>query len=154
MLALSASLSCSLRGHSGERDGGAGRRRGGRSLVAPGRSAGDVCTHTHTYSNARQFILVHCMSQQFLFRSLPTRLLSRWWGGLMECQLLPWLRRPLLGTYVWVFGCNMAEAKVEDLREYSSFSALFTRELKEGVRPVSADCELVSALPVTSRISG
>lgn len=62
----------------------------------------------------------------------------------MEKELPHWLRRPLLGLYVWTFGCNMEEAELEDLREYTSFMALFTRELKEGARTISPEYPLVS----------
>ena len=75
--------------------------------------------------------------QLALFRQLPARLLSRTWGNVTAKKLPIWLRRPILGLYVWIFGCKMEEAQVEDLREYSSLLALFTRELKDRARRVS-----------------
>lgn len=81
--------------------------------------------------------------QLTLFRQLPARILSRWWGQVMETPLPRWLRRPLLGGYVWLFGCNMREAKQERVEDYESFAALFTRELKRGARPITSQQQLV-----------
>ena len=86
-----------------------------------------------------------CM-QLFLFRLLPARLLSRTWGRTMSLELPLWLRRPVLGLYVWTFGCKMEEAVVEGLEGYGSLMELFTRELKEGARTVSCEHSLVSTL--------
>ena len=57
----------------------------------------------------------------------------------MEREIPAWLRSPLLGVYVRVFGCRMEEAVQQELAEYESFSALFTRQLRAGTRPVSTD---------------
>lgn len=64
---------------------------------------------------------------------------------MMEKELPVWLRRPLLGLYVRVFNCNMEEAVEEELMRYVSFSDLFTRQLKEGTRPISSDHSLVGS---------
>lgn len=61
----------------------------------------------------------------------------------MDTSLPRWLRRPLLGSYVWLFGCNMHEAKEEKLEDYESFAALFTRELKRDARPITSRNQLV-----------
>ena len=82
--------------------------------------------------------------QLALFRQLPARMLSRTWGRINSKELPTWLRRPLLGLYVWMFGCNMSEAQVEDVREYGSLVELFTRQLKHGTRDVSREHPLVS----------
>ena len=84
--------------------------------------------------------------QLVLFRQLPSRLLSRTWGKLTSKELPRWCRGPVLGLYVWAFGCNMEEALIEDIREYPSLSKLFTRQLKEGARVVSSECLVVSSL--------
>ncbi len=65
------------------------------------------------------------------------------WGDVTSTELPLWLRRPVLGLYVWAFGCKMEEAVEEDLRAYRSLLALFTRELKDGVRRVSQGHPLV-----------
>lgn len=62
----------------------------------------------------------------------------------MDTELSSWLRRPLLGLYVWMYSCNMSEAEESDLRKYVSFSHLFVRKLKETSRPVDAAHILVS----------
>ena len=87
------------------------------------------------------FVLI---PQLALFRQLPSRMLSRTWGRVNSIQLPVWSRRPLLGLYVWMFGCNMSEAQVEDLREYTNLVELFTRQLKRGARDVSREHPLVS----------
>lgn len=88
---------------------------------------------------------VFCILQLALFRQLPSRLLSRTWGRLTSKELPKWSRRPVLGLYVWAFGCDMEEALIEDIREYPSLSKLFTRQLKEDARVVSSDCLVVSS---------
>ena len=64
----------------------------------------------------------------------------------MALELPHWLRRPVLGLYVWTFSCKMEEAVVEELGAYGSLMELFTRELKKGARTVSREHPLVSAL--------
>lgn len=81
-----------------------------------------------------------------MFNLLPTRQLSRVWGTLTDSQLPLWLRRPVLGLYVWAFDCKMEEAVVEDLKCYQSLTELFTRRLKNGTRSVSDHHELVGRL--------
>ena len=83
--------------------------------------------------------------QLALFRQLPSRMLSRTWGEITSKELPKWCRRPVLGLYVWAFGCDMEEALIEDIREYPSLSKLFTRQLKEGARVVDSECLVVSS---------
>ncbi len=87
-------------------------------------------------------------SQLALFRLLPARMLSRLWGRINRKELPSWLRRPVLGLYVWAFGCDMTEAQVEDLTQYSNLVELFTRKLKPGARDVSKFHQLVPELSV------
>lgn len=42
-----------------------------------------------------------------LYRSFPTRLLSRAWGRLNGMDLPTWLRKPIYSLYIWTFGVNM-----------------------------------------------
>ncbi len=81
-----------------------------------------------------------------LFQRFPARALSRIWGSIAAKELPKWCRQPVLGLYVWLFGCKMEEAVIEDIREYPSLLKLFTRQLKDGARTISAECSLVSAL--------
>ena len=68
----------------------------------------------------------------------------------MEREIPAWLRSPLLGVYVRVFGCRMEEAVQQELAEYESFSALFTRQLRAGTRPVSTDSLVCVCVAVSS----
>ncbi|XP_037548376.1 phosphatidylserine decarboxylase proenzyme, mitochondrial isoform X1 [Nematolebias whitei] len=80
-------------------------------------------------------------SQVALYRSFPTRLLSRTWGRLNGVELPTWLRKPIFSLYIWTFGVNMQEAAVEDLHHYKNLGEFFRRRLKPAVRPVcSASC--------------
>lgn len=99
------------------------------------------CKDPQLFRNIPMFLLLALCThhQLYLFRQLPTRMLSRSWGHITAKDLPRWLRRPLLGLYVWLFDCNMEEAAVRDLQDYSSLQALFTRELKEGARRISSN---------------
>ncbi|XP_061590579.1 phosphatidylserine decarboxylase proenzyme, mitochondrial isoform X3 [Cololabis saira] len=79
-----------------------------------------------------------------LYRSFPTRLLSRAWGRLNELDLPTWLRKPIYSLYIWTFGVNMQEAAVEDLHQYKNLGEFFRRRLKPAVRPVCASSCLIS----------
>lgn len=87
--------------------------------------------------------------QLSLFRQLSTRALSRTWGALTRQEIPTWLRRPLLGFYVWAFGCKMEEAEEPDLVAYSSLTELFTRKLKTTARLIAKECQLVSPVDGT-----
>ncbi|XP_062814931.1 phosphatidylserine decarboxylase proenzyme, mitochondrial-like isoform X4 [Anolis carolinensis] len=78
------------------------------------------------------------LSRVWLYRSLPTRLVSRAWGRLSRVELPVWLRGPVLGLYAWAFGVDLREAAEEDLRHYASLSHFFARRLKPHARPLHA----------------
>ncbi|KAG8597067.1 hypothetical protein GDO81_002158 [Engystomops pustulosus] len=71
-----------------------------------------------------------------IYKSVPTRLLSRAWGRLNQVELPTWLRKPVYSLYIWTFGVNMKEAAVEDLHHYRNLSEFFRRKLKPQARPV------------------
>ncbi|XP_066546107.1 phosphatidylserine decarboxylase proenzyme, mitochondrial isoform X1 [Amia ocellicauda] len=75
-------------------------------------------------------------SRVALYKSIPTRLLSRAWGRLNQVELPTWLRKPVYSLYIWTFGVNMREAAVEDLQHYRNLSEFFRRKLKPQTRPV------------------
>ncbi|KAG2470710.1 PISD decarboxylase, partial [Polypterus senegalus] len=75
-------------------------------------------------------------SRVALYKSIPTRLLSRAWGRLNQVELPMWLRKPVYSLYIWTFGVNMKEAAVEDLQHYRNLSEFFRRKLKPQARPV------------------
>ncbi|KAL6096393.1 pisd [Pungitius sinensis] len=83
-------------------------------------------------------------TQVALYRSFPTRLLSRAWGRLNGVELPTWLRRPVYSLYIWTFGVNMQEAAVEDLIHYRNLGEFFRRRLKPAVRPLCANSCLIS----------
>ncbi|XP_060048761.1 phosphatidylserine decarboxylase proenzyme, mitochondrial isoform X2 [Erinaceus europaeus] len=85
-----------------------------------------------------------------LYKSVPTRLLSRAWGRLNRVELPRWLRRPVYGLYIWTFGVDMTEAAEQDLRRYRNLSEFFRRRLKPQARPVSGLHGVVS--PADGRI--
>ena len=69
------------------------------------------------------------------------------------------LVRPVIRAYIRFFGVDMSEARRTEVDEYECFNDFFTRELRPGVRPVSADADaLVSpcdaALSTFGRIDG
>ncbi|XP_047425605.1 phosphatidylserine decarboxylase proenzyme, mitochondrial isoform X2 [Mugil cephalus] len=83
-------------------------------------------------------------TQVALYRSFPTRFVSRAWGRLNRVDLPLWLRKPIFSLYIWTFGVNMQEAAVEDLHHYRNLGEFFRRRLKPAVRPVCASSCLIS----------
>ncbi|KAM7004551.1 LOW QUALITY PROTEIN: phosphatidylserine decarboxylase proenzyme, mitochondrial [Passerculus sandwichensis] len=84
------------------------------------------------------------MSRVALYKSVPTRLLSRAWGRLNQVELPTWLRKPVYSLYIWTFGVNMKEAAVEDLHHYRNLSEFFRRKLKPQARPVCCVHSVIS----------
>lgn len=83
-------------------------------------------------------------TQVALYRSFPTRLLSRAWGRVNRVELPTWLRKPVYSLYIWTFGVNMQEAAVEDLHYYRNLGEFFCRRLKPAVRPLCTSSCLIS----------
>ncbi|KAI8582096.1 hypothetical protein K450DRAFT_184931 [Umbelopsis ramanniana AG] len=75
--------------------------------------------------------------------ALPLRSMSRLWGAFNSINIPEFLRPAGFKLYSWIFGCNLDEMKVKDLKAYPNLSAFFYRELEEGARPV-ANAPLVS----------
>ncbi|XP_041348176.1 phosphatidylserine decarboxylase proenzyme, mitochondrial-like isoform X4 [Gigantopelta aegis] len=75
---------------------------------------------------------------------MPLKTMSRWWGQFNELCLPVFLRRPILGLYIWMFNVNLAEAQVENLRDYKNLGEFFRRTLKPNVRIVDDDHILTS----------
>ena len=70
------------------------------------------------------------------YKMLPLNSLSRAWGKVHDVDLPVWSRTALLGAYVKVFGCDLNEAVVQDLKEFRNLGELFRRSLKKEVRPI------------------
>ncbi|XP_067649761.1 phosphatidylserine decarboxylase proenzyme, mitochondrial-like isoform X4 [Haliotis asinina] len=74
--------------------------------------------------------------QVTLYRKMPLKVISRLWGRFNDIHLPVFLRHPLLSIYVWMFGCNLSEAEIEDLKHYRNLGEFFRRRLKPNVRPI------------------
>ncbi|KAF2355369.1 Phosphatidylserine decarboxylase eukaryotic type 1 [Trinorchestia longiramus] len=93
-----------------------------------------------------------CLAQPWeveAYKLLPLRHFSRLWGWVNNFELPYWCRSTILGSYVRTFGCDMTEAEVEDVMQYSSLSSLFRRSLKPSVRPVCPVSGLTSPVDGT-----
>ncbi|XP_018014799.1 phosphatidylserine decarboxylase proenzyme, mitochondrial isoform X2 [Hyalella azteca] len=84
-----------------------------------------------------------------VYKLLPLRHFSRFWGWINDIELPLWCRSTVLGSYVRTFGCDMTEAEVEDILQYNSLSSLFRRSLKPSSRPVNAASALTSPVDGT-----
>ncbi|MCY1485126.1 Phosphatidylserine decarboxylase proenzyme [compost metagenome] len=69
---------------------------------------------------------------------LPHHLLSRLIGCAAECRA-PWFKDRLIPWFARRYQVDMSEARVEELSAYEHFNAFFTRELKDGARPLDSD---------------
>ncbi|KAM9527096.1 phosphatidylserine decarboxylase proenzyme, mitochondrial isoform 1-T1 [Guaruba guarouba] len=114
-------------GSAGREKGGSGRERKAGRRRRPGWAVGAAGPQ-----------------QVALYKSVPTRLLSRAWGRLNQVELPTWLRKPVYSLYIWTFGVNMKEAAVEDLHHYRNLSEFFRRKLKPQARPVCCVHSVIS----------
>ena len=71
-------------------------------------------------------------------RILPKHALSRMIGRVAESKR-PWLKNILIKCAIAAFNINMQEAKSDNLDDYDSFNAFFTRALKDAARPIHTD---------------
>ncbi|XP_072314002.1 phosphatidylserine decarboxylase proenzyme, mitochondrial isoform X2 [Eucyclogobius newberryi] len=83
-------------------------------------------------------------TQVALYRSFPTRVISRVWGKINAVDLPKFLRKPIYSLYIWTFGVNMQEAAVEDLHFYKNLGEFFRRQLKPAARPLCSSTCLTS----------
>ena len=73
---------------------------------------------------------------------IPQHALSRLVGWFASTKI-EFIKNLFIKNFAKKFGINMSEAKIEDLEAFASFNDFFTRELKDGARPI-ADTKLVS----------
>ena len=71
-------------------------------------------------------------------RVLPKHALSRIIGTIAESKR-PWLKNLLIKRAISAFGINMQEAASDNIEDYESFNAFFTRALKDDARVVDGD---------------
>jgi len=69
---------------------------------------------------------------------LPQHLLSRLVYAFMRIRLAP-IKNAQIAVIGSVFGVHWAEAKIENISDFETFNAFFTRELKPDVREVDPD---------------
>lgn len=87
----------------------------------------------------------------FMQYILPHHTLSRLIGRLAECEA-PWFKNRLIAWFIKRYHVDMSEALVEDPRAYRHFNDFFTRELKDGIRPID-DSEKAVVSPADGAIS-
>lgn len=80
---------------------------------------------------------------------LPKQILTRIAGRFADAQC-GWLTHAAIRRFAARYSVNMNEAAEPDLSRYTSFNAFFTRELRDGARPLAA-AQLTS--PVDGAIS-
>jgi phosphatidylserine decarboxylase len=73
---------------------------------------------------------------------IPQHALSRLVGWFASTKI-EFIKNLFIKNFAKKFDVNMSEAKIEDLETFENFNDFFTRELKEGARPI-ADSKLVS----------
>lgn len=69
---------------------------------------------------------------------LPKHLISRLLGRLAQAQA-GFVTTQLITWFARYFKVNLAEAKLTSPKDYKTFNDFFTRELKEGARPIESD---------------
>lgn len=82
---------------------------------------------------------------------MPKHLLSRLAGKLAAAEL-GWFSHLLIRLFIKAYKIDMTEAKAESPSAYVSFNDFFTRELKDDIRPLAAESNIV-AHPVDGTIS-
>ena len=82
---------------------------------------------------------------------MPKHLISRLVGKLAAAKL-GWFSHFLINRFINAYGINMREAQFERAEDYASFNEFFTRPLKDGIRPLATEANIV-AHPVDGCIS-
>ena len=71
-------------------------------------------------------------------RLLPKNLVSYWFGKLVSIELPNFLAQFFVSSFASYYKINLNEAE-KNIADYKSIQALFTRKLKNGVRPIQAN---------------
>lgn len=69
---------------------------------------------------------------------LPQHTISRLVGWCAEARV-PWFKNLFIAWFIKKYRVNMAEAAVEDYREYQTFNDFFIRKLKTNARTIATD---------------
>lgn len=96
------------------------------------------------------------MNLKYLFAVLPQYVLphhalSVLMSKLTHCQNTLW-KNLFIKLIIRLYGVNMDEAKYQNLDHYPSFNHFFTRELKDGVRAVASEANVI-ACPADGAVS-
>ena len=90
------------------------------------------------YLKAYPFYLIpHHLVSRIIYRL--TRIKSSW-------------VQPAINKFVNAFSVDMSEAKIQDISRFQTFNEFFTRELKEGARPINRESDILVS-PVDGTIS-
>lgn len=87
----------------------------------------------------------------FLQYLIPQHGLSRLVGWFASSEI-GFIKNTFISNFAKKYAVNMQEAKEEDLSKYKSFNDFFTRELKDGARPI-ADGEGTLVSPADGAVS-
>lgn len=82
---------------------------------------------------------------------MPKHLISRLAGKIAAARL-GWFTHFLINRFIKAYGINMSEAQFERAQDYATFNEFFTRPLKDGIRPLATDSNMI-AHPVDGCIS-
>ncbi|MGR8930384.1 MAG: archaetidylserine decarboxylase [Gammaproteobacteria bacterium] len=82
---------------------------------------------------------------------IPHHALSSLMSRLTHCENRLW-KNAFIKTIIRLYGVNMDEAKFPDPNHYASFNAFFTRELKDGARPITIEADTI-ACPADGAVS-
>jgi len=77
-----------------------------------------------------------------LQKIVPQHLISRIVGRFAQCTNTT-VKNQFISWFIAKYNVDMSLAKIEDPTQFENFNAFFTRELKEGVRPIDDTCDLV-----------
>ncbi|CDW77311.1 phosphatidylserine decarboxylase [Stylonychia lemnae] len=62
--------------------------------------------------------------------------MSQFTAYLTNCPLPPYLRMYIYKAFGLIYGVKFDEIKIQDINKFRTFNQFFTRELKDGVRPI------------------
>ncbi len=84
--------------------------------------------------------------QMVLFRQLPLKTITKVVGRLFSCQFPYPLNVAMVTCFAFITKINIDEAEDDNLSNYDTILKLFTRKLKEGIRPVNDMHTMVSGV--------